>query len=421
MSSVTLSAATRQNLLSLQDTANLLSTTQNRLSTGKKVNSALDNPTNFFTSQSLSARSSDLTSLLDGISNGIQVIQAANQGITSMQKLLDSAKSTLTQALSDKSSTASAAPATSAKLTGLTAVSTVDLSGAGKANFSITVNGGTKTDIVLDQDTLKSAAKDLTKVSGSELVSAINNQFNASADTKGLVQASLDSSGRIQFETIGANGTGATAEIKIEASATAGDTDIGFGASVATTDALGTAAGAGDPNSTRAKLATQFSDLLEQISQQAKDSSYNGVNLLYRAGGDASQNTLKVLFNEDGSSNLEVKGVKFDADGLGLTAATDGFASDTTIQSKLDAVNAATSQLRAQASGFGSNLSVVQNRQDFTKNLVNILDTGASNLTSADLNEEAANSQALSTRNSLAISALSLANQSQQGILQLLR
>ncbi|WP_460021930.1 flagellin N-terminal helical domain-containing protein, partial [Methylobacterium phyllosphaerae] len=72
MSSITLSAATRQNLLSLQDTAQLMATTQNRLATGKTVNSALDNPTNFFTSQSLDARSSNLNTLLDGISNGVQ-------------------------------------------------------------------------------------------------------------------------------------------------------------------------------------------------------------------------------------------------------------------------------------------------------------------------------------------------------------
>ncbi|WP_460021887.1 flagellin N-terminal helical domain-containing protein, partial [Methylobacterium phyllosphaerae] len=72
MSSITLSAATRQNLLSLQDTAQLMATTQNRLATGKTVNSALDNPTNFFTSQSLDARSSSLNTLLDGISNGVQ-------------------------------------------------------------------------------------------------------------------------------------------------------------------------------------------------------------------------------------------------------------------------------------------------------------------------------------------------------------
>jgi flagellin len=87
----------------------------------------------------------------------------------------------------------------------------------------------------------------------------------------------------------------------------------------------------------------------------------------------------------------------------------------------LGKLTTASSQLRTDASTFGSNLSVVQNRQDFTKNLVNVLDTGSSNLTSADLNAEAANSQALSTRQSLGISALSLANQAQQGILQLLR
>ena len=81
----------------------------------------------------------------------------------------------------------------------------------------------------------------------------------------------------------------------------------------------------------------------------------------------------------------------------------------------------ASSTLRAQASAFGSNLSIVQIRQDFSKNLINVLQTGSSNLTLADTNEEAANSQALSTRQSIAVSALALANQSQQSVLQLLR
>ena len=74
-------------------------TTQNRLATGKKVNSALDNPTNFFTAQSLDNRASDINNLLDGIGNGVQVLQAANTGITSLQKLVDSAKSIANQAL----------------------------------------------------------------------------------------------------------------------------------------------------------------------------------------------------------------------------------------------------------------------------------------------------------------------------------
>src|SRR6202000_1289769 len=93
------SASVRQNLLSLQSTADLLATTQNRLSTGKKVNTALDNPTNYFTAASLDNRASDINNLLDGIGNGVQVLQAANTGITSLQKLVDSAKSVATQAL----------------------------------------------------------------------------------------------------------------------------------------------------------------------------------------------------------------------------------------------------------------------------------------------------------------------------------
>src|SRR5205807_7349388 len=82
MSGIVLSAAVRQNLLSLQNTAELLSTTQNRLSTGKKVNTALDNPTNYFTAQGLDNRTSDINNLLDSIGNGVQVLQAANTGIT---------------------------------------------------------------------------------------------------------------------------------------------------------------------------------------------------------------------------------------------------------------------------------------------------------------------------------------------------
>src|SRR4030088_2858066 len=99
MSGIVLSASVRQNLLSLQSTADLLATTQNRLSTGRKVNTALDNPTNFFTAAALDNSASDISNLLDGIGNGVQVLQAANTGLTSLQKLVDAAKSVANQAL----------------------------------------------------------------------------------------------------------------------------------------------------------------------------------------------------------------------------------------------------------------------------------------------------------------------------------
>ncbi|MDF9789713.1 flagellin-like hook-associated protein FlgL [Methylorubrum extorquens] len=153
-----------------------------------------------------------------------------------------------------------------------------------------------------------------------------------------------------------------------------------------------------------------------QITQLAKDSSFNGVNLI--SNSDPS-NKLHITFNERDTANLDVQGKDLTADGLSLTSITGNsgatangqgnFLLDTDIKGTLTKLTAGSDTLRSASSTFGSNLSVVQNRQDFTKRLVNILDTGASNLTNADLNEEAANSQALSTRQSLGISALSLA------------
>src|SRR4029079_15104422 len=142
MSGIVLSASVRQNLLSLQSTADLLSTTQNRLATGKKVNSALDNPTNFFTAQGLDNRASDINNLLDAIGNGVQVLQAANTGITSLQKLVDSAKSVATQALqttigySSKSSfsVSLGAGATAANLFGGTSFTAATLTGVTATN-----------------------------------------------------------------------------------------------------------------------------------------------------------------------------------------------------------------------------------------------------------------------------------------------
>ena len=113
----------------------------------------------------------------------------------------------------------------------------------------------------------------------------------------------------------------------------------------------------------------------------------------------------------------------FNAAGLGLASLTSGtdFLDNSSANAALVKLSSASTTLRTQASSLGSNLSVVQIRQDFNKNLINVLQTGSSNLTLADTNEEAANSQALSTRQSIAVSALALANQSQQSVLQLLR
>src|SRR5690606_24506588 len=103
MSDISLSKAVRSNLLSLQNTAQMMGRTQERLSTGNKVNSALDNPSNFFTAQGLNSRAGDLGALLDSMANGIQTLEAADNGLTAITKTLESMQSTLRQARQDKS------------------------------------------------------------------------------------------------------------------------------------------------------------------------------------------------------------------------------------------------------------------------------------------------------------------------------
>jgi flagellin-like hook-associated protein FlgL len=125
------------------------------------------------------------------------------------------------------------------------------------------------------------------------------------------------------------------------------------------------------------------------------------------------------VFNETGTSTQSISGVKFDAAGLGVAAAANDFQTDTDVNAALSDLTSALGTLRSQSVAFGSSLSVVQTRQDFTKSMVNTLQTGADNLVLADTNLEGANMLALQTRQSLSTTALSLAAQASQSVLRL--
>src|SRR5882757_6860428 len=203
MSGIVLTASVRQNLLSLQSTADLLSTTQNRLATGNMVNSALDNPTNFFTAQGLNNRANDINNLLDSIGNGVQVLQGANTGITSLQKLVDTAKSIANQVLqaptgySVKSSATTAAP-TGATPALLAAGTASDLTNAGTNGL----NGQTFV--------FTPAAGAATTITVSSTVAAGNvnsiDAFNAALSSAGIgLTAALASNGSIGFTSTNDN------------------------------------------------------------------------------------------------------------------------------------------------------------------------------------------------------------------------
>jgi flagellin-like hook-associated protein FlgL len=403
MTGIVLSAAVRQNLLSLQSTAQLLATTQNALATGNKVNSALDNPTNFFTAQGLNNRASDINNLLDSIGNGVQVLQAANTGITSLQKLVDTAKSIANQVLQ--------AP------TGYTT----------KANVTTTVGAvGSATDLTTGGTTsLQGKTVIFTPATGAATTLTISNvvaagnvnsltALNTAISAAGIgITASISSGGFLTFTSTNDN---ASQTITTSGGAAANNVQI-TGTTVATiTASSGTPVADPVSQATRASLVGQYNNIITQITTTAQDSSFNGINLL---NGD----NLKLTFDETAKSTLNITGVTYNAGGLGLASLTVGtdFLDNSSANAALTVLGTASTTLRTEASALGSNLSVVQLRQDFNKNLINVLQTGASNLTLADANEEAANSQALSTRQSIAVSALALANTSQQSVLQLLR
>jgi len=271
MADIVLTAGVRANLLQLQRTSDLITSTQTKLATGKRVNSALDNPINFFTAQGLSNRANDLGNLLDSMSSAFNTIQAANNGITSITKLVQSAQALVSQA-------------------------------------------------------------------------------QQTSDT-----------------------------------------------------------------TTRAGLAAQFGEILNQVDQLAADSGFNGINLL--DSGNSSD--LTVTMNESGSSSVTIAAVDFSSNGLAINNAANNWAAAADITAASTDLTAALTTLRSQAQTFGSNLSTVQIRQDFTKAMINTLQTGADSLTLADSNEEGANLLALQTRQQLSTTALSLASQASQAVLRL--
>ena len=380
MSDISLTASMRTNLLSLQNTQSLMDQTQERLSTGKKVNSAIDNPSSYYTAQSLSNRASDLDSLLDSMGQGIQTIKAANEGIESITAFVQQAKAV--------ANTARDTPATASL--------------SGEADF--TAGNGDVT-VKIGDETFKVTFANTSENSATAAATKLNDDggtITAEGGTTKLKDALANAN-----LTFAANGNKLTLKVANPAKETA---KVAVSVS---SDIVGVSmSGTMDPDARETSIK-QYNEIIDQINQLANDASYKGVNLL--KGDD-----LKVIFNEDRSSYIEVEGTDLTAAGLGLKEIDKAaWGTNQGVDDTISAVEAAVTRLRDVASEFGNNYSIVQTRQDFTENLINVLEEGADDLTLADMNEESANMLALQTRQQLGINSLSLASQAAQSVLQL--
>ena len=376
MADISLTASMRSNLLSLQQTQDLMDMTQERLSTGKKVNSAIDNPSSYYTAQSLTNRASDLNALLDSMGQGIQTIQAANEGIEAITDFVQQAKALANTARDN------------ATVKGTTSSGTYTAADDTK-NITVKIEGVADQDIEVtleDTDSLEQAA--------TKIAMALNDGTDGVKDAEDTVIGGFTATvenGQIKIS----NSKGIVANVSGTIYGITFNGEIG--------------------NSTRTTSMKQYNEILDQIDQLAKDSGYKGVNLL-------QGNSLKVVFNEDRSSYLTINGTFADTsdEGLKISRAEDWTNPDNeAIDASISELENAITSLRNMASEFGNNYSIVENRENFTESLINVLEEGSDKLTLADMNEESANMLALQTRQQLAINSLSLASQAAQSVLSL--
>ena len=427
MSDISLTASMRSNLLSLQGTVDLMDRTQERLSSGKKVNSAIDNPSSYYTARSLDNRAGDLSTLLDSMGQGISTIKAANEGIESITSFVEQAKAVASSALGENSPTVTSTgefSATAKKtyaftLDGKDVSKESEKTGAELAAEIQTVmraiegDGWSTSTATYDATTGKITATHGTSELtidgyGFKLNAGGADVFVDTATTLDGLAENLTTAAATLKDSSGADVEGITFAVedgKIIASSAKGK-EVSMEGSTKGITLSGKAGSA-----SRETYLKQYNSILTQITDMANDSGYKGVNLLQ--GDD-----LTVIFNEDRSSDLLIKGAMLDAASLGLDEVTD-WSTDAKITETLSAVETAISTLRATASEFGNNYAILQTREDFTTNLINVLEEGADKLTLADMNEESANMLALQTRQQLAINSLSLASQASQSVLKL--
>ena len=379
MADISLTASMRSNLLSLQQTQSLMDTTQERLSTGKKVNSAIDNPSSYYAAQSLTNRASDLSALLDSMGQAIQTIKAADEGISTITEFASQAKAIANSARDEAANKAIGSVSIDASVT----------SGNTTEGVKIRV---TNADGDVEEKEIKLSAE---KSSAAEVKSELATQLKADDSIK---DAAVGADGKISIT--------AAEGYKVEIVGGVGAFDGKISGETAKEPK------AGEINESRKKLAAQFDSILGQIDKVANDASYKGVNLL-------QGNDLKVVFNEDRTSDLIVEGKDASSAGLKIAKSANDWQLDSDIDAAITQVEDAINTLRTMSSEFGNNYSIVQSRETFTENLINVLEEGSDKLTLADMNEESANMLALQTRQQLAINSLSLASQAAQSVLKL--
>ncbi len=376
--SITLTASMRSNLSSLRSIQSQMDKTQERLSTGKKVNSAIDNASSYYQARSLTNRAADLDSLLDSMGQGIQTIQAANEGIEAITAYVEQLKSVATSA------------------------------------FALDATAATyKTDLQSYEDQYNAILKEIDTLAKDSSYQGVN-----------LLKGN---SLTVMFNETRTHSLVIEGDDVINEMTAAGGTGFAWGADATTGETIGAIDWQVDTEATYKKNvayemnaatvtagATDVSNMYTWDDTDgwaaASGKAVDGVT--YYEKGNATTTYVDTAETDD-ETVMNV------TDSVATYLNDQGHTKADLVNSALDSIAKVNTYLRSYATELGNNFTIIETRQDFTESLVDVLETGADNLVLADMNEESANYLALQTRQQLAINSLSLASQSAQSVLKL--
>jgi len=389
MANVTLSAAVRGSLLSLQNTTKLIEQTQGRLSTGLKVASAIDDPVAFFQAKTLTDRAFDFTEKKDGIDQGISTVTAAIDGLNAVESLVRQLK--------------------------------------GVAQSMKSATGTQFTDLITQYNDLRSQVDLLT----ADATYQGTNLINGTGQTL-TTEFSDISTSKLAISSVDVTANGIDVNAVSKSLTTANVINVNYADVAATTNL--------SAGGTTASITYIGPDVTITTASSAQTITYGGVTFTTTAL-TAGASSISLVSGTAYSLSLASSGTSTSLSGTTLTVAHAGVSvggagvsiaaqdgrtyvtesNSAVIDLAITDLTSALTSLRSSASSLGSNVALLQTRLDFTAKYVDTLETGGSKLTLADINGEGANLLALQTRQQLGIQALSFAGQAEQSVLGLFR
>ena len=455
MADITLTATSRNSLLSLTNTASLMSRTTGRLTSGLKVANAIDDAVSYFKAKGLTDRAADFSGRKDEIDQGISSIKAAVNGTTLVSSILKQMKGIINSVRTADSTTRTAL---SSQFNDLTKQINATMNDASYQGLNLVNNSSASLTVYFNQGTSATLNVKAQNLNVSKLITTITTGvgqagYNAAANM--LLAAGGGTTGgtytKVQADAIKAAQTAdavasavgldayntslysttTPTAAQLAATQTPANIHTAAGLGAAASLAWATAQQTNAANDVTAATAANSPGALADATARKSgwDAVFAGATAAVAAIGADSGNTL----NYTDSAKIQTAATNSfvnNAVGAPATASITGFSNLTSSTSispatVLDHISAmldkAVSSVQAQSALMSGNVTFLQSRMDFTTNYISTLQEGSGKLTLADLNEEGANLVSLQTRQQIGIQSLSIAGQQQQAILSLLR